>query len=129
MSAGIGDEVVADDVTLAGGGGRLGVGPAVDGPGIVGFSAGAADVVVLDDVAAHAAAAQVDAVVGRVVDRVVPDQVPFGEPGEHAGREVVDLAAAVDVVFDDLVIQGVLQVRVPQRELEIGGSTLPAASL
>ena len=59
---------------------------------------------------------------GRVVDRVVPDgAAASGKGREHAGRIVNDLAAVVDVVVGDLVEERILQARLGQAEVVVMG--------
>ena len=127
VAARIDDAVETDDMALARGGAGLGVAPAVDCAGIAGPPAGAVEVVVFDDISAHPAAAEIDAVMGRVVDRVVSDDVVLGKRRKHAGRVVDDLAAVVDVVVEDLVEERILQVRFGQAEVVVMGRASASA--
>ena len=79
-----GDEVVADDVTLAQPRG-LGLHPAVQRPGVGNFEARVAKRVVLDDVAAASLVSQVDGMVRHVLDQIMSDHVSLAQAEEDAG--------------------------------------------
>ena len=66
------------------------------------------DFIVFNDVSAVAAAPQVDGMVGQVLDTVVSYDIAVAQPKEYPGRILVEDAAVVDVIVQDLVVNRVM---------------------